>query len=184
MEIHPPTKCCGGVIHDNEEDKQYLLIADPETGRGSVHSTNQTAKGRPEFLFLDTLGDTDAMVSCSRIITDYDRANEIPSDLEVVSKDPYGEVLSLTFVARLIPKGHPFKRVVEGLYLYGKNAEHGFVVMIPYMTQGEVADWWGFGYSRVSELTSKALDNWIQVILRAEHEELQRVREMFGRHQH
>jgi hypothetical protein len=184
MEIHPPTKMCCGVIDNEEED---ILIADPETGRGSVHSTNQTAKGRPEFIFLDTLGDTDAMLSCSKIITEYDRANELPLDLQVVSKDPFGEGLSLTFVARLIPKGHPFKRAIEGLYCYGKNAEHGFVVMIPYMTQGQVADWWGFGHGRVSELTSKALDDWIRVILRAGHEAMQRfseMMEMMRGHQH
>jgi hypothetical protein len=183
MEIHPSTKICSGVINDEEEQKPRILIVDPETGRGSVHSTDQTAKGRPEFLFLDTLGDTHAMVGCSKIISDYDNANELPIDLEVVNKDPFGGLPSLTFVARLIPEGHPFKRVLQGLYLHD-SAEHGFVVMIPYMTQGEVADWWGFGHGRVSELTGKALDSWIQVILKAEYESVQRMRQMLEAHQH
>lgn len=183
MEVHPPTKICSGVINDEEVEKPRILLVDPETGRGSVYSTNQTAKGRPEFVFLDTLGDTDVMVSCSKIITDYDNANELPNDMEVVSKDPYGEGTSLTFVARLIPEGHPFKRLLENLYLHGR-ADHGFVVMIPYMTEGKVADWWGFGHGRVTELTSNALDSWMKVIFKEEYEGVQRVHAMLGGHQH
>jgi hypothetical protein len=185
MNIHPPTKICSGCIGDiHEVQKPRILIADPDTGRGSVHSTNQTAKGRPEFIFLDTLGTADAMVRCSGIITNYENANELPNDLEVVSKDPFGEGTSLTFVARIIPEGHPHKRQLQNLYLHG-HAEHGFVVMIPYMTKGKVADWWGFGHGdRVTELTSKALDRWMNVILNEEYESVQRLHAMLGGHQH
>jgi hypothetical protein len=186
MNIHPPTKICSGRIgdiHDDEVQKR-VLIADPETGRGSVHSTKKTAKGRPEFVFLDTLGTTDAMISSSGIITDYENANELPNDMEVVSKDPFGIGTSLTFVARLIPEGHPFKRALQTLYLHG-HAEHGFVVMIPYITEGKVANWWGSGHGgRVTELTSKALDKWINAILNEEYRSVQRLHDMLGGHLH
>jgi hypothetical protein len=69
------------------------------------------------------------------------------------------------------------------LYLHGR-ADHGFVVMIPYMMEGKVADWWGFGHGRVTELTSTALDSWMKVILKEEHESVQRLHAMMGGHQH
>jgi hypothetical protein len=123
------------------------------------------------------------VVSCSRIITYYENVNELPNDLEVVSKYTR-EGTSLTFVARLIPEGHPFKRALQTLYLHG-HAEHGVVVMIPCMTKGKVADWWGSGHgSSVTERTSKALDRWMNVMLNKEYESVQHVHAMLGGHQH
>jgi hypothetical protein len=52
------------------------------------------------------------------------------------------------------------------------------------MTEGQVADWWGFGHGRVTELTSKALDSWMNAIFNEGYENVQRVHAMLGGHQH
>lgn len=136
---HPPTAICDGK-HDDHADpsKTRILVADPDTGRGFVCSTDQTAKGRPEFLFLDTLGDPKVMVSLSRIISDYDEAHALPSNQEVVHSDPFNEGFPLTFIVRMIDgSNQPLKRHLERLYLHA-NSDHGIVVLIPILMKYRV----------------------------------------------
>jgi len=78
------------------------LIVDPETRRGFVFSTYGTPEGRREFLFLDAPAIQDYMLSCSKIISEYERSNSLPSNLENVSKTPFEGIPQLTFVARVI----------------------------------------------------------------------------------
>jgi hypothetical protein len=136
---HPPTAICNGK-HDDHADpsKTRILVADPDTGRGFVCSTDQTAKGRPEFLFLDTLGDPMVMVSLSRIISDYDEAHALPSNQEVVHSDPFNEGFPLTFIVRMIDgSNQPLKRHLERLYLHA-NSDHGIVILIPILMEDRV----------------------------------------------
>lgn len=178
---HPPTAICPG--HSDGDDGPRVLVADPESGRGFVYSTDQTGKGRPEFLFLDTLGDQFAMVSCSKIISDYDASNAVPQNLEVINKDPWGKGQTLTFVARVIvdepnTNSH-LKRELERLYLH-KHAEHGIVVLIPNM-KDQVGEWWGSGSSSVpAEHSNETLDHWISTLATEEADKVRSIHAMLA----
>jgi hypothetical protein len=135
---HPPTGICHGNQDEDDPNKSRVLVADPETGRGFVYSTDQTAKGRPELLFLDTLGDLNVMISVSRIITDYDEAGTLPNDKEVIHKDPFHEGFPLTFIARVIDDDNQhLKKELERLYLHS-TSEHGIIVLVPIMMKNRV----------------------------------------------
>jgi hypothetical protein len=189
-----------------------VLVADPETGRGFVYSTDQTAKGRPELLFLDTLGDPNVMISASRIITDYDEAGTVPNNLEVIHKDPFHEGLPLTFIARVIDDDNQLlKRELERLYLHSKS-EHGIIVFIPIMMKNRVVTEGGtlwyvlvFGaivadstcmltfvdfYRRCGPIlvptipTDETLDAWITATARNEADGVRRLHEFLVRQGH
>lgn len=151
---HPPTAICDGKHDDNDPSKTRVLVADPDTGRGFVYSTDQKAKGRPEFLFLDTLGDPMVMVSLSRIISDYDEDNALPSNQEVIHRDPFYEGFPLTFIARVIDgNNQPLKRHLEVLYLHA-NSEYGIVVLIPFLMKDRVVTesgklWYVLGFGKM-----------------------------------
>jgi hypothetical protein len=66
--------CCS-IIPEGLFPKPVLGF-DPSIGRGFVYSTDQTSLGKPEYLFLDTPGDPDLQILCSRIITKYSHNND------------------------------------------------------------------------------------------------------------
>lgn len=137
---HPPAAFCNEMHNDNADpSKQRILFSDPDTGRGFVCSTDQTAKGRPEFLFLDTLGGDELfMAALSRIISDYDEAHALPSNQEVIHSDPFDDGFPLTFIVRIIDgSNQPLKSDLERAYLHA-NSEHGFVVLIPILMEDRV----------------------------------------------
>jgi len=68
-----PPRMCGGSFHRTR----------------FVFSSTGKALHRPEFLFLDTPGDPNIMVSCSEIISDYEGTNTLPGNLENVVADPF-----------------------------------------------------------------------------------------------
>ena len=176
------------VDDDNDGSKKRILVIDPTSGRGFVCSTDQTAKGRPEYIFLDTLGDQNVMVSCSKIVTDYDRANEAPANLEVINKDPFNEGQNLSFVVRTVSNNDPNQhdRIKLGLqqFFLQREAPHGFIVLIPNLCDQEFATWWGRGTLKPpTEHTNDNLDKWILTIIRNEARAVMQLQQMLAQAQ-
>lgn len=145
------------------------LIQDPTTGRGFVFSKSGSDSGCPEFLFLDTPCDSMPMVRCSRIISDYQKGNTSPRNLEIVTKLPMEDDLELIFVARVLTgENNALKRSLERNYLYQQQAVHGLVVMVPHMPS-EVRAVWGSNREvgpATDVATEAGIDEWIASIER------------------
>jgi len=63
---------------------------------------DQDAKGRPEFIFLDTPINENLMLSCSKIIADFEDAAVIPHNLHVIQVMPFDDYPELCFIARFL----------------------------------------------------------------------------------
>lgn len=134
---------------------------------------NQATKGRPEFIFLDTPLNEDLMLSCSKIISNYEEEGTHPHHLELVRAIPFEDDPELCFIARFLtnhnsPRGssRSLKTKLEAYFLCNENKHHGIIVMIPIMRQSanpEANRLWGCGKNPVpSDLTENQLDDWIQ----------------------
>jgi hypothetical protein len=126
MSVHPPTAICSGNI--DEPDKPRVLLTNPETDRGSVHSTDQTRKGRP--IFPRYPAGMNYMLQCSRIITEHEEQNMLPTDLDILRRDFWGDGKPLEFVVRFHPAGSSIKRSLERAYIH-HECTHGIIVVVP-----------------------------------------------------
>ena len=122
--------------------KPLIHIENPLVGRGIVLSMNQATKGRPEFIFLDTPLNEDLMLSCSKIISNYEEEGTHPHHLELVRAIPFEDDPELCFIARFLtnhnsPRGssRSLKTKLEAYFLCNENKHHGIIVMIPIMRQ-------------------------------------------------
>lgn len=164
--------CENNQVEEEQEEpiiKSRELIFDPKTGRGFVFSTDQAARGKPEFLFLDTPGDLNFMNACCKIITDFQNGVlDFPRDLQVVVLKPwkeYNDHSAFPFVARVLldsnGKDARLKRMLEQNFLYHAPARHGLAVMLPLAQKVD----WDHGKIPVPEVcTALAMDVWIQTV--------------------
>lgn len=163
-------------MNDVDSPKQRLMVPDPETGRGFVCSTDQSAKGRPEFLFFDVPCpdfDTTWMVACSKVVTNYEEAGDLPVDLQVVTTDPFDDGRNLRFVVRHVTQEET-KRSLQSLFFH-HECPQGIMIMIPLMPE------WGQGNVALppqEPFVPKALDVYIGKYIRHEYAAVQRMRAM------
>lgn len=130
--LHPPTQICSGRIDPNEPDKPRVLLTNPITERGSVHSTDQTAKGKPEWIFPRCPASMPYMLGCSLIITEHDEQNKPhPEDCSIFNRDLLGDGddEEYTFIVRVHTEGR-IKQILEQNYFH-KECTHGIVVVVP-----------------------------------------------------
>jgi hypothetical protein len=128
MSLHPPTAICSGRLA--EEERPRILLTNPESQRGSVHSTDQTEKERPEWIFPRCPASMEYMLGCSMIITDHEREGRLPEDLQILREDVWGDGDELDFVVRIHTGDSPLKRYLERMY-FNKECTHGIVVVVP-----------------------------------------------------
>jgi len=127
MSLHPPTAICSGNI--DEPDKPRVLLTNPVTDRGSVHSTDQTAKSRPEWIFPRCPTNMEYMLECSRIITEHEEQSQLPTDCAVLHRDIWSDGDPLDFVVRFHTEGS-IKRTLERAYIH-HECTHGILVVVP-----------------------------------------------------
>lgn len=137
---------------------------------------DQGAKGRPDFVFLDTPMNDNLMLSCSKIIADFEAAAAIPHNLQVIQVMPFDDDPELCFIARFLTDKNTtnhsrvLKQKIESFFLFHENKRHGIVVMIPIMRHAGtplMEHVWGRGNNPVpTDLTDDQLDQWIESELR------------------
>ena len=110
--------------------KTRVGVIDLDTGAGFLYSTDQTAKGRPEWIFPNMSPQVNVMAACGSMITDYDKRNDNPSDLELVSFYPFQNGRRQTMAARVIGPDHNLMQAFEDLYFH-RSCPHGIIVMLP-----------------------------------------------------
>ena len=81
MSSQLPSNFCDGPGDPFEEDRERVLLTNPVTRRGSVHSTDQTDKNRPEWIFPRCPMNMTYMMGCKSIIDKHENENELPADL-------------------------------------------------------------------------------------------------------
>lgn len=82
--------CRGTAGGANEGPRQ--IVIDPTSQRGFAFSTDQTGKGRPEFLFLDTPANQLLAMTCVAIMLAYEREDTAPSNMAAVTfSTPFGD---------------------------------------------------------------------------------------------
>lgn len=139
MSLHPPTAICSGRLPNDNEEKERILLTNPETNRSAVYSTDQTGKQRPEWLFPRCPGgNMEYMIDCSLIITQHDEQNNLPHDLQVFRRifDGFDDE-ELQFVVRIHAGDTALKRSLERAY-FQKVCQYGIIVVVPYYA--DVAD--------------------------------------------
>lgn len=107
MNNHPSTAICNGNNNQQQEKHPYVLLTNPQNGTGVVFSTNQSAQGRPEWIFPKCTAEPPLMLACSAIISDYDEnrhSKALPNDLQVITFDPFGNGQEQALVVRRLEK--------------------------------------------------------------------------------
>ena len=128
--MHPFTQICDGSINPDEPDKPRVLLTNPVTEKGSVHSTDQTAKGKPEWIFPRCPANMQYMLGCSMIITEFDEENKpTPTDCSILKRDVWDNGDPCFFVVRIHTTGD-IKRSLEQNYIH-HECPHGIVVVVP-----------------------------------------------------
>ncbi|KAL3912813.1 MAG: hypothetical protein SGILL_006738 [Bacillariaceae sp.] len=136
IHAHLPVPACSGRV-DQGNNKPFVLIKNPITERGSVHTTDQTALQRPEWLFPRCPANMDYMKGCTRLIrsyTDSGPAQRLPQDLEKLVYKVYGDEEDFDFVVRLHRNGDAagdeIKQFCEAHY-FRRECPHGIFVVVP-----------------------------------------------------
>jgi hypothetical protein len=116
------------------ELERGFRVENPVTGRFFLCSTDQSAKGRPEWIFFSVLGREELMDSCCRVVKENDDAGTNPRDLEIFTFVPYADSgREQNLMARVLGPSHgllgPLRRYFFHEGLPPRN--HGVIAVVP-----------------------------------------------------
>jgi hypothetical protein len=127
------TCCNAGTGACTTRNGTRFRVFNDLTGRYFFCSTDQSAKGRPEWIFYGLSDDIELMTSCSLVITEHDSANTSPRDLETFPFTPYpwDEENTYDLIVRVIdPSEGAFLEDLRR-YFFHQDLPHGVVAVFP-----------------------------------------------------
>jgi len=144
--LHPPTEICSGSLEDDPSKTRNIMVDPNDPRQMKMWSTDQTAKGRPEWLFPYLAGrrdvpqpDLNICYALSAVITDFDERGVTPKHLELVPCQLFEGAPPQQMVARLVhasganntAEERQLQRDLEH-YFFHKPCPHGILCLVPF----------------------------------------------------
>jgi hypothetical protein len=116
-----------------------VRVMNPATGRGFLCSTDQSAQGRPEWIFFKMTEEEESlMVSCAAVITKYNGNSTNPRDLETFTFVPFEEAgHEQTLIARVLAADDELIAPLRHC-CFGRELPHGAIAVFP--VRADLAD--------------------------------------------